>query len=425
MVNSMTTRSLLPLTLCLLLAACAGSPSAAPSSASAPAAASPASAASSAGAKPAVSATASGSPSAKPAASGSTAASAKPAASSSSSPSGSALASASANGAGSAATVEDLTIRAVQQVGPGVVKITHPVQQNGQRGLALGSGTIIDAKGYILTNAHVAEGANTYQVTLANNLSVQGQLVGLDPFDDLAVIQINQPDLPVVEMGDSSKLRVGQTVLAIGNPIGFTRTVTSGIVSALDRTIPEPPSPVTGQATTIPNMIQTSAPINPGNSGGALIDLSAKIVGVPTLAATDPELGGQVAQGIAFAVPINRAKVIIPQLISEGKIVHSGRAFLGVSSASVDPRIARVYQLPVDHGAYLAQVVPNGPAAQAGLKQGDIIVKFDNKDIQSSADLGDAILAKKPGDQVSVSVYSGATQKTATITLQEAPANQG
>ena len=308
----------------------------------------------------------------------------------------------------------------MQQVGPGVVKITHSLQG----GQALGSGTIIDAKGYILTNAHVAEGATTYQVTLANNQTVQGKLLGLDPFDDLAVIQISQPDLPVVEMGDSSKLQVGQTVLAIGNPIGFTRTVTSGIVSALDRTIPEPPSQVTGQATTIPNMIQTSAPINPGNSGGALIDLGAKLVGVPTLAAADPELGG-VAQGIAFAVPVNRAKVVIPQLISEGKIVHSGRAFLGVSSATVDARIARAYRLAVDHGAYLAQVIPNTPAAQAGLKQGDIIVKFDGNDVQSSADLSDAILNKKPGDQVQLAVYSGTNQKPVSVTLQEAPANQG
>jgi len=300
------------------------------------------------------------------------------------------------------------------------VKITHPVQG----GQALGSGTIVDAKGYILTNAHVAEGATSYQVTLANNQAVQGKLVGLDPFDDLAVIQINQPDLPVVEMGNSSKLQVGQSVLAIGNPIGFTRTVTNGIVSALDRTIPEPPSQVTGQATTIPNMIQTSAPINPGNSGGALVDLGGKIVGVPTLAATDPELG-QIAQGIAFAVPINRAKVVIPQLIADGKVVHSGRAFLGVSSESVSPQIARAYRLSVDHGAYVAQVASGSAASQAGLKVGDIIVKFDGKDIQTSSDLGDAILSKKPGDQAQMTFSSGSSQKTATITLQEAPANQG
>ncbi len=316
------------------------------------------------------------------------------------------------------ATTEEMTIHAVQIVSPGVVKITHPVQGQGQ---ALGSGTIIDSKGYILTNAHVAEGANSYQVTLANNQTVQAKLIGLDSFDDLAVIQINQPDLPVVEMGDSSKLQVGQTVLAIGNPIGFTRTVTKGIVSALDRTIPEPPSQVTGQATTIPNMIQTSAAINPGNSGGALIDLSARLVGVPTLAPVDPELGG-IAQGIAFAVPVNRAKVIIPQLIEQGRIVHSGRAFLGISSSTVTAQLARTYRLPADHGAYVAQVASNTPASQAGLKQGDIIVKFDGKDIQTSADLGDAILAQKPGDQVQLTL---ANNRTITATLAEAPANQG
>jgi S1-C subfamily serine protease len=407
----MTTRSLFPICLCLLLSACAGIPAAAPSSAGqAATSAAPSTAPSSAAAKPAPSsAAASAAPASAQSAVATASASAQPAASASVSPSQSGLTNA-----------EEQSIRAVQQVGPGVVKITHSLQG----GQALGSGTIIDAKGYILTNAHVAEGATTYQVTLANNQTVQGKLLGLDPFDDLAVIQISQPDLPVVEMGDSSKLQVGQTVLAIGNPIGFTRTVTSGIVSALDRTIPEPPSQVTGQATTIPNMIQTSAPINPGNSGGALIDLGAKLVGVPTLAAADPELGG-VAQGIAFAVPVNRAKVVIPQLISEGKIVHSGRAFLGVSSATVDARIARAYRLAVDHGAYLAQVIPNTPAAQAGLKQGDIIVKFDGNDVQSSADLSDAILNKKPGDQVQLAVYSGTNQKPVSVTLQEAPANQG
>jgi len=407
----MTTRSLFPICLCLLLSACAGIPAAAPSSAGqAATSAAPSTAPSSAAAKPAPSsAAASAAPASAQSAVATASASTQPAASANVSPSQSGLTNA-----------EEQSIRAVQQVGPGVVKITHSLQG----GQALGSGTIIDAKGYILTNAHVAEGATTYQVTLANNQTVQGKLLGLDPFDDLAVIQISQPDLPVVEMGDSSKLQVGQTVLAIGNPIGFTRTVTSGIVSALDRTIPEPPSQVTGQATTIPNMIQTSAPINPGNSGGALIDLGAKLVGVPTLAAADPELGG-VAQGIAFAVPVNRAKVVIPQLISEGKIVHSGRAFLGVSSATVDARIARAYRLAVDHGAYLAQVIPNTPAAQAGLKQGDIIVKFDGKDVQSSADLSDAILNKKPGDQVQLAVYSGTNQKPVSVTLQEAPANQG
>ncbi|HLQ35430.1 MAG TPA: trypsin-like peptidase domain-containing protein [Chloroflexota bacterium] len=407
----MTTRSLFPICLCLLLSACAGIPAAAPSSAGqAATSAAPSTAPSSAAAKPAPSsAAASAAPASAQSAVATASASTQPAASANVSPSQSGLTNA-----------EEQSIRAVQQVGPGVVKITHSLQG----GQALGSGTIIDAKGYILTNAHVAEGATTYQVTLANNQTVQGKLLGLDPFDDLAVIQISQPDLPVVEMGDSSKLQVGQTVLAIGNPIGFTRTVTSGIVSALDRTIPEPPSQVTGQATTIPNMIQTSAPINPGNSGGALIDLGAKLVGVPTLAAADPELGG-VAQGIAFAVPVNRAKVVIPQLISEGKIVHSGRAFLGVSSATVDARIARAYRLAVDHGAYLAQVIPNTPAAQAGLKQGDIIVKFDGNDVQSSADLSDAILNKKPGDQVQLAVYSGTNQKPVSVTLQEAPANQG
>ncbi|HEX6511913.1 MAG TPA: trypsin-like peptidase domain-containing protein [Chloroflexota bacterium] len=317
--------------------------------------------------------------------------------------------------------MDEVVEQTVAQVGPAVVLITHPLQGQGQ---VLGSGSIIDPKGYILTNNHVAEGATTYQVTLANNQQVQAKLVGLDPFDDLALIQVSAPDLPVIELGDSAALRVGQTVLAIGNPIGFTRTVTSGIVSALDRTIPEPPSQITGQATTIPNMVQTSAPINPGNSGGALVDLNGKLVGVPTLAPVDPEIGTP-ATGIAFAVPVNRAKVIIPQLLQNGRVTHSGRAFLGVTTEQITAQIARLYRFPVSSGLYVAQVVPNSPAAQAGLKQGDIIVKFDNKDIATTADLQDALLQKKPGDQTQVGFYSGGSQKTATVTLQEAPANQG
>src|SRR5437879_615644 len=208
----MTKPNFLPLGLCLLLAGCEAAPVAAPSSAPA----SPPPASTAAPKTTASSPAPAASVSAKPSGGASAPASAKPAASGAASPSG-------------LTSVEEQTVRAVQQVGPGVVKITHSLQG----GQALGSGTIIDAKGYILTNAHVAEGSTTYQVTLANNQAVQGKLVGLDPFDDLAVIQINQPDLPVVEMGDSSKLQVGQTVLAIGNPIGFTRTVTSGIVRAL------------------------------------------------------------------------------------------------------------------------------------------------------------------------------------------------
>jgi S1-C subfamily serine protease len=220
---------------------------------------------------------------------------------------------------------------------PAVVKITHPVPGGG---IALGSGTIIDTAGHILTNNHVAEGAQTYQVTLADNRTVDGKLVGLDPLDDLAVIQVNVPNLPVAQLGDSAQLQVTQPVLAIGNPIGFTSTVTSGIVSALDRSVTEPPDPLTGLGgSTIPNMIQTSAPINPGNSGGALVDVEGRLIGIPTLAATDPELG-EVAQGIAFAVPVNTAKLIVPQLISQGKVTHSGRAYLGVATQIINPIFA-------------------------------------------------------------------------------------
>ena len=371
------------------------------------------------------------SPTTAPASSSAASGSAKVAASSTAS--ASALASSAAatatptspvsSSAGAVPTVDKLTEQAFQEVGPAVVKITHPLP--GGSGIALGSGTIIDHKGDILTNNHVAQGATSYQVTLANNRTVTGKLVGLDPLDDLAVIHIDVPNLPAVQLGDSYSLQVGQTVLAIGNPIGFTQTVTSGIVSALSRTVTEPADQATGLAgSTIPNMIQISAPINPGNSGGALIDLNGRLVGVPTLAATDPELGG-VAQGIAFAVPINKAKLIVPQLIAQGKVTHSGRAFLGVATQIITPPLAAAYQLPVNHGAYVAQVAAGSPAAKAGLVVGDIIVTLDSTSIQTNSDLADIILSHKPGDQLKITYYAGRQQKSATATLVEAPAGQG
>src|SRR5579862_361391 len=281
MVEGMNARVLLGMGLSALLAGC--SAITAPSAESSPPAAAPTAAASAAGSANATPAAASPSAPTAPAVAASAAATA-PAPSSTSASTGASSSATAAAAASAVAALDEVVERVVEQVSPAVVLITHPTQGgSGQQGTVLGSGSIFDAKGYILTNNHVAEGTTTYQVTLANNQQVQGKLVGLDPLDDLAVIQISAPDLPVINLGDSSKLKVGQTVLAIGNPIGFTRTVTSGIVSALDRTIPEPGT--NGQpGTTIPNMIQTSAPINPGNSGGALVDLNGQLVGVPTLA---------------------------------------------------------------------------------------------------------------------------------------------
>src|SRR6266550_75705 len=247
----------------------------------------------------------------------------------------------------------------IARVRPAVVevKVTTP------NGGALGSGVIIDRRGYIVTNNHVVNGAQSISVVLYDGTQVPAQLVGTDPADDLAVLKITPPasGLTVASLGDSSKLQVGQDVLAIGNPLGITQSVTNGIVSALNRTVSE------GQGgSTIPGAIQTDAPINPGNSGGALVDMQGNLIGIPTLSAIDPEFNTP-ANGVGFAIPSNRVSFIVPQIIANGHVTHTGRAALGVQVVSVDQTLAAQDNLAVDHGALIASVIPNSAAAAAGL----------------------------------------------------------
>jgi S1-C subfamily serine protease len=209
-------------------------------------------------------------------------------------------------------TLEQVREAVATKVRPTVVEVIVALL-NGKK--ALGSGVVIDPRGYIVTNNHVVSGARTVQVVLYDGTNMPASIAGTDPPDDLAVLKIHPPtgNLTVVTLGDSSKLRVGQEVLAIGNPLGITETVTHGIVSALGRTVSE------GQGgAVIRNAIQTDAPINPGNSGGALIDLQGNLVGIPTLTAIDPEFNTP-ANGVGFAIPSNRVRVIVPEIIQKGK----------------------------------------------------------------------------------------------------------
>src|SRR6266567_6106616 len=205
---------------------------------------------------------------------------------------------------------------------------TAVVQVNvtSQSGSGLGSGVIIDRRGYIVTNNHVVKGAQSIEVVLYDGTSIKNvQLVGTDPADDLAILKITPPasNLTVANLGDSSSLKVGQDVMAIGNPLGITQTVTNGIISALGRNVSEQNGAI------IPNAIQTDAAINPGNSGGALVDMQGDLVGIPTLTAIDPEFNAP-ASGVGFAIPSNRVNFIVPQIINNGKVTHTGRAALGV-----------------------------------------------------------------------------------------------
>jgi S1-C subfamily serine protease len=220
-----------------------------------------------------------------------------------------------------------------------------------------------------------------------------------------------------IQLGDSSKLRVGQEVLAIGNPLGITQTVTNGIVSALGRTVSE------GQGgAVIPNAIQTDAPINPGNSGGALVDLQGNLVGIPTLSAIDPEFNTP-ANGVGFAIPSNRVGFIVPQIIQTGKVTHTGRAALGIRGADVDPTLAAQDNLAVDHGVLIVSTVPNGPAAQAGLRAGDVIVNIDKHAVNDTSSLADVLISKNPGETGAVQVYRGKQQMTVNVTLGELQAS--
>jgi S1-C subfamily serine protease len=299
----------------------------------------------------------------------------------------------------------------VAKVRPAVVEVNVTTQQGG----AIGSGVIIDGRGYIVTNNHVVNGAQSMTVTLYDGTNLPAQLVGTDPADDLAVVKITPPSkgLTVATIGDSSKLQVGQDVMAIGNPLGITQTVTHGIISALGRNVSE------GQGgATIPNAIQTDAAINPGNSGGALVDMQGNLIGIPTLTAIDPEFNTP-ASGVGFAIPSNRVATIVPQIISSGSVTHTGRAALGVSVASVDANLAAQDNLSVNHGAYVASVVQNGAAASAGIQTGDVIVQINNTPVNDTQSLGEALASHNPGDTVAVHIYRGSQQMTINVKLGE------
>jgi S1-C subfamily serine protease len=295
-----------------------------------------------------------------------------------------------------AVALQDQMVAVIKQVGPAVVEISTDS--------GLGSGVIYDSKGDIVTNAHVVGTSTTFTVTLANGKSYPGTLVGNFIQDDIAVVRISAPGLQPATFGDSGTLSVGDFVLAMGNPLGLQSSVTEGIVSALSRQVSEP----NGNA--LPDVIQTSAAINPGNSGGALVDLNGQVVGIPTLAATDPQLGGS-APGIGFAISSNRAKFIADQLIATGKVTNTERPYMGVSLQDVQ-----------QNGALIAKVDPGTPAAKAGLVAGDLVTAIDGTPVPDSSTLIEAVAAHKPGDVIKLTVqHQSGTTSTINLTLGTLP----
>jgi S1-C subfamily serine protease len=320
----------------------------------------------------------------------------------------------STSGAGSQATTSQdaAVIATAQNFQPSVVQINVTTE----KGSGLGSGTIIDSRGYIVTNYHVVEGAKSITVDLYDGTQLPGKLTGVDPFDDLALVQITPPQhMDVAKIGDSSTLQVGQTVIAIGNPLGITQTVTGGIVSALGRNVPEGAG-----GGYILNSIQMDAAINPGNSGGALVDLKGELVGVPTLTIINPQFESP-ASGIGFSIPSSRVGFIVPQLIQSGKVTDSGLGYLGIEGTTVTTKIAAENQFPVNEGALIVNVTTGGPADRAGLKVGEIIVQIDNTKITDMSELSSYVLSKSPGTQVTLQVYQGNQLQTARVTLGTFP----
>ncbi len=307
---------------------------------------------------------------------------------------------ASTTAAGSAAEATALQsqfVDVIHRVNPSVVLI--------ETSSGLGSGIVFDSRGDIVTNAHVAGNSTSFTVTLATGRTVKGTLVGEFVPNDIAVIHVSAAGLQPATFGDSSSLAVGDIVLAMGNPLGLQSSVTEGIVSALGRTVSEP------NGAALPDVIQTSAAINPGNSGGALVDLNGNVVGIPTLAASDPQMGGAAA-GIGFAIPGNIARDLASQIIQYGKVIDSHRAFLGIESAD----------LSAGGGALVYSTVAGGPAAKAGLRAGDIITAVDGQPTLSAGALAAALAALKPGQTVPINVtHQDGSQSTVRVTLGQLP----
>jgi putative serine protease PepD len=291
------------------------------------------------------------------------------------------------------ADFQDQTVRVVDSVSPAVVQI--------QTSAGLGSGVVYDGKGNIITNAHVVGTFKTFKITLANG-TFDGTLVGTFPANDLAVVHVKGTTPHPATFADSAKLQVGDFALAIGNPLGLRSSVTDGIVSSLGRTVSE------GNGVAISSAIQTSAAINPGNSGGALVDLQGQVIGIPTLAALDPELGGAQAPGIGFAIPSNTATKIAEQLIANGLVIRSGRAYLGVRVATI-----------VGGGVLVSAIAPGGPAAKAGIEKGDIILAVAGQRTPTADVLVSLLATLHPGQQVPVKVLRRGKEVTVTVTLGE------
>ncbi|MFE4454688.1 S1C family serine protease [Streptomyces sp. NPDC056796] len=296
-----------------------------------------------------------------------------------------------------------------------VIKNVLPSVVQVAAGDGLGSGIVYDNQGHIVTNAHVVGNEKTFEVSVATGERVlKASLVSSYPEQDLAVIKLDDAHdgLRAAQFGNSDKVEVGQIVLAMGSPLGLSSSVTQGIVSAVGRTVSESRSGG-GTGATLADMVQTSAAINPGNSGGALVNLDSEVIGIPTLAATDPQLGDSAAPGIGFAIPVSMVRTVADQIIRSGKVTDSGRAALDVTGRTV---VDSAYQ---PAGVALVSVQKGGAAAKAGLRVGDIITRIGDTPVTTITSLSEALAGDKPGQKVTVVFKRGDASKSAEVTLGE------
>jgi S1-C subfamily serine protease len=332
--------------------------------------------------------------------------------------------------------LEGQVVAVYESAAPGVVNIStvviaydffmRPVPQEG----GTGSGFVYDAEGHIVTNYHVVENAEELSVTLADGEVYPAQIVGVDPSNDLAVVRIDVENLPQpIALGDSDVLRVGEFVVAIGNPFGLERTLTVGVISSLGRVIQSPDGRFIGEA------IQTDAAINPGNSGGPLLDLEGRVIGVNSQIISP----SRASAGIGFAVPVNTVKRVVPQLIAQGRYAHP---WLGVQPLGLTPERAQAFReagmdVPVDQGLLMIEVLPGGPADRAGIRGGDRIVQLGNVQLPLGGDIVTAINGEavddlqeltvyletqtQVGDTVEVTIFRGSVEQNVRVTLAERP----
>ena len=274
-----------------------------------------------------------------------------------------------------------------------------------------GSGVILKSDGHIVTNAHVVSGARSIEVTLASGDKVDGKVIGADEETDVAVVKVDHDDLPAAVIGSVKDIQVGDTAIAIGSPLGLEQSVTAGIISALGRRVDRP------NQTPLFDMIQTDAPVTQGNSGGALVDAAGAVVGVNAAIAASPEVG---AEGVAFAIPIDVAVAVAEELINSGRATHP---WLGVTGGNITPEAAQ--EFGAEQGAFIREVVKDGPAEKAGLRPNDVVVEFEGEEIESMDDLVVAIRTRDVGESVQLTIVRDGKRLTLNAVLGDKPDNLG